>query len=156
MNSASAESTVRPSEPASFASPLDDQQCLVNCLDEYQRFAIETDQNKRSGLDGLAFPLLGLFGEVGTLLSALKKKQRERNSYVGYSEVVIEEFGDVLWYLSSVMWRASLTFSDLAKHILFTWPNENAIERSRPSPDSPEFETAVIALAGKTGLLLNE
>ena len=45
-------------------------------LNEYQSIAQRTDQNKQSGLDGLAFPLLGLFGEVGTLLSALKKKRR--------------------------------------------------------------------------------
>jgi hypothetical protein len=48
-------------------------------LNEYQIIARRTDQNKDSGLDGLGFFLLGLFGEVGTLLSALKKKQRDRD-----------------------------------------------------------------------------
>ena len=32
----------------------------------------------------MAFPLLGLFGETGSLLSELKKKQRDSASYSGY------------------------------------------------------------------------
>ena len=43
-------------------------------LNEYQRIARQTDQNDQKGLKGLPFFLLGIFGEVGTLLSALKKK----------------------------------------------------------------------------------
>ncbi len=126
-------------------------------LDEYQRAAVQTDQNRRHGIDGLAFPLLGLFGEVGTLLSALKKKQRDQESYAGYSETVIEEFGDVLWYLSNVAWRASFTFSDLAQSMFCDRGNQNSVRRNQgESIDSPEFERAIIALAGKAGLLLNE
>src|SRR5439155_11394614 len=122
-------------------------------LNEYQRAATQTDQNPRRGMDGLAFALLGLFGEIGTLLSALKKKQRDRDSYVGYSEAVIEEFGDVLWYFSNVASRASLSLGGLAQRVF----NELPYERDRTgSDDSPEFEAAIIALAGKTGLLLNE
>jgi len=43
-------------------------------LDDYQVRALETDQIKQTGLEGLPYFLLGLFGEVGTLLSALKEK----------------------------------------------------------------------------------
>jgi len=134
-----------------------EQGALLECLDEYQKSAQQTDQNEQTGMEGLAFPLLGLFGEVGTLLSALKKKQRDKDSYVGYSESVVEEFGDVLWYLSNVAWRASLNFTDLAKHLSLHWRNSHLLRRNRTgSPDSSEFEAAVIALAGKAGLLLNE
>ena len=59
-------------------------------------------------------PLLGLFGEVGSLLSALKKKQRDRTSYLGYEDSVIEEFGDVLWYFSNIAARANLDLNALA------------------------------------------
>jgi len=128
---------------------------LVAALDRYQRSAIQTDQNRRHGWEGLAFPLLGLFGEVGTLLSALKKKQRDQDSYVAYSETVIEEFGDVLWYLSNVAWRASLTFCDLARSVCFDSTNQDAAQNRDQPLDSPEFERAIIALGGKTGLLLN-
>jgi len=47
-------------------------------IDEFQRHTLATDQNALLGMDGLRFPLLGLFGEVGSLLSALKKKQRDQ------------------------------------------------------------------------------
>jgi len=125
-------------------------------LDDYQEAAARTDQNRRGGMEGLAFPLLGLFGEVGTLLSALKKKQRDRNSYVRYSEAVVEEFGDVLWYFSNVASRASLSLRDLAQRVFEDWSNSNGCQPNRPGSDnSPEFESAVIALAGRVGLLLN-
>src|SRR3954466_16343407 len=84
-------------------------------LDDYQVRGLETDQIKQKGLDGLPFFLLGLFGEVGTLLSALKKKQRDRESYVGYSDAIIEEFGDSLWYFTNIASRASLKLSVLAQ-----------------------------------------
>ena len=132
--------------------------------------ARRTDQNSTRGLEGLAFPLLGLFGEVGTLLSALKKKLRDRDSYVGYSDAVVEEFGDVLWYFTNIASRASLNLSVLGQLVsrdLTDWADVEA-ERvagfrdlqppraKRGSPNSPEFESALIALAGKVGLLLND
>lgn len=139
-------------------------------LNQYQDSARETDQNHSGGLGGLAFPLLGLFGEVGTLLSALKKKQRDKDSFVGYSEAVIEEFGDVLWYFANIASRAGLNLSVLAQLVFRDLADWDQVEvhhfgtfgdiQSRRDPagsaNSPEFEAAVIALAGKTGLLLND
>lgn len=139
-------------------------------LDTYQAAAKRTDQNATKGLRGLAFPLLGLFGEVGTLLSALKKKQRDQKSYAGYSDAVLEEFGDVLWYFSNIASRASLHLSVLAQRAyrgledwgdvevqrLATFDELPQRKMTHASPDSPEFEAAVIILAGKVGLLLND
>lgn len=140
-------------------------------LDEYQRIAQRTDQNtEKAGLDGLAFPLLGLFGEVGTLLSALKKKQRDRESFVGYEEAVIEEFGDVLWYFSNISSRVSLKLSAIAEKIFRglqnwdegdgdsfrTFEDIQSKKNAQGSTNSPAFEAALIALAGKVGLLLDD
>jgi NTP pyrophosphatase (non-canonical NTP hydrolase) len=139
-------------------------------LNQYQDSARATDQNQSGGLRGLAFPLLGLFGEVGTLLSALKKKQRDKDSFVGYSDAVIEEFGDVLWYFANIASRAGLNLSVLAQLVFRDLADWDQVEvhhfatfgdiqgRRDPtgSANSPEFEAAVIALAGKTGLLLND
>jgi NTP pyrophosphatase (non-canonical NTP hydrolase) len=130
---------------------------FLDWLDVYQEAASRTDQNVRSGMEGLAFPLLGLFGEVGTLLSALKKKQRDKVSYIGYAEAVVEEFGDVLWYFSNIASRASLSMSDLARHVFQNRATSNEFDRARGgSLNSSEFEAAVIALAGTAGLLLGE
>jgi|HubBroStandDraft_2_1064218.scaffolds.fasta_scaffold722730_1 hypothetical protein len=41
-------------------------------LKAYQASVVSTDQKKDSGVD-LSFPLLGLFGETGSLLSEAKK-----------------------------------------------------------------------------------
>jgi NTP pyrophosphatase (non-canonical NTP hydrolase) len=139
-------------------------------LDDYQIIARSTDQHQLIGLDGLAFPLLGLFGEVGTLLSSLKKKQRDRESFFGYTEAVVEEFGDVLWYFSNIASRASLSLNMIAQKIsrdLQNWDevkpestvtfNDLQSEKNVDgSPESPAFEASLIALAGKVGLLLND
>ncbi len=126
-------------------------------LSDYQEAAARTDQNRRGGIEGLAFPLLGLFGEVGSLLSALKKKQRDNDSYAGYSETVLEEFGDVLWYFSNIASRVSLRLTDLAgKGPKSTRDSGRWRRVGVETNKSPEFEGAVIALAGKVGLFLNE
>ncbi len=138
-------------------------------LNEYQLVAQRTDQNKQKGLDGLPFFLLGLFGEVGTLLSALKKKRRDEDSYVGYNDAIIEEFGDSLWYFSNLASRASLKLSVLAQKSLRglkdwddvkngsfnTFESVQVKKNDHGSTTSEPFEAALISLAGKVGLLLH-
>ena len=65
---------------------------------EFEAQAAATDQNP----DDPDTPLLGLVGEVGSLLSAFKKKRRDTDAFFGYHESVVEELGDVLWYISRV------------------------------------------------------
>jgi NTP pyrophosphatase (non-canonical NTP hydrolase) len=83
-------------------------------LQEYQASAAKTDRTRSS--KGLEFLLLGLFGEIGTLLDEVKKKQRDTRSYVGYESSVIEELGDVLWYLTNIADRSGLALSAIAQH----------------------------------------
>ncbi len=139
-------------------------------MNEFQRHTLATDQNVSKGMDGLRFPLLGLFGEVGSLLSALKKKQRDRASYIGYEDSVIEEFGDVLWYFSNIAARANLYLSVLAQRMsrdLTDWDETEPHEFgtfgdiqplcSTGTPfSSSVFEQRLIELAGKTGRLLDD
>jgi NTP pyrophosphatase (non-canonical NTP hydrolase) len=139
-------------------------------MNEFQRHALATDQNASQGMDGLRFPLLGLFGEVGSLLSALKKKQRDRASYIGYENSVIEEFGDVLWYFSNIAARANLDLSVLAQRMsrdLSDWDETEPHEFgtfgdiqplcSTGTPfSSIVFEQRLIELAGKTGRLMDD
>jgi NTP pyrophosphatase (non-canonical NTP hydrolase) len=139
-------------------------------VDEYQDAAARTDKTSTKGFGGIAFLLLGLFGEVGTLLSALKKKQRDQAAYVGYSEAVMEELGDVLWYFSNIASHASLRLSVIAQLAHSDFDSWNDVEvdslatfqsfqgrkTKHGSPNSPEFEHAIMLLAGKVGLLLND
>ncbi|MGH7812802.1 MAG: nucleoside triphosphate pyrophosphohydrolase family protein [Candidatus Binataceae bacterium] len=139
-------------------------------LDEYQKLARQTDQNRDIRRpDALTFSLLGLSGEVGTLLSAFKKKQRDEKSFLDYEEALIEEFGDSLWYFSNVCSRSFLKLSRIAQNFarrpLASDGASSPAPRSfddaqfkryhRGSASSPRFEAALISLAGKVGLMLD-
>ena len=134
----------------------------------YQELAALTDQKRDPG-SGLAFPLLGLFGETGSLLSEVKKKQRDAASYVGYTGSVAEELGDVLWYFTSLAARARLSIADIAHSLnrgLENWDNVHApdlefasLHQKTSSPQkqpSPAFEDTLLRLAGEVGLLLTD
>ena len=137
-------------------------------ISAYHLAAQRTDQRRKID-DGLAFPLLGLFGETGSLLSEVKKKQRDPIAYLGYEETVLEELGDVLWYLTAVADRAHLTLADLAinlDHGLEDWHGSGddtltfaAIEASThpvASAPSAQFEKALLNLSAEVGLLMTD
>lgn len=140
-------------------------------LDEYQQFTTRTDRSNRAGIDGLRFVLLGLFGEVGSLLSELKKKQRDKDAYIAYHDSVIEEFGDVLWYFSSAALRAGLDLSVIAQRVAArledwdyhgrsgakTFADLQKRQAAFTGPLATEIvEQRLIALAGKVGLLVED
>ncbi len=81
-------------------------------MNDYQTANRQTD---RMPPDSLDMPLLGLFGEIGSLLSELKKKQRDQRAYIKYDTAVLEELADVLWYFSQLATRAGLTLEVLAQ-----------------------------------------
>ena len=87
-------------------------------LRDYMR---EIEFTDRLPKDDLRPVLLGLFGEVGGILAAAKKHQREKEAYVGYQQALEEEFGDVLWYFATLCRRLDADietiFSDAAKHV---------------------------------------
>lgn len=140
-------------------------------LDRYQSWTTLTDKNRRSDAGGIGFALLGLFGEVGSLLSELKKKQRDSDSYIAYHDSVIEEFGDALWYLANVALRAGLRLSALSRRVsanLADWdyhgrpaPRTFAeLQRRRRAFRGPRssnlVERRLLSLAGKVGTLLDD
>jgi NTP pyrophosphatase (non-canonical NTP hydrolase) len=85
-------------------------------LDEYQSRAVASDRTRNSG-GQFDLPVLGLFGEAGSLLSEVKKKQRDSSSYIGFEASVLEEMGDVLWYLSIIAHHAGIQLSTLGKNL---------------------------------------
>jgi hypothetical protein len=132
---------------------------------DYAAQALTTDQRSDGG--SLTFPLLGLFGETGSLLSEVKKKQRDRASYIGYAGAVVEELGDVLWYLTTVAARGGLTLSDIAANLgrgYSDWQRTGDTTPSlaslqpeimpRPTEPSAAFEKTLLQLAGQVGLLV--
>lgn len=134
-------------------------------IEDYARQALATDQRSDSG--SLAFPLLGLVGETGSLLSEVKKKQRDKASYIGYAGAVVEELGDVLWYLTIVAARGGLTLSkavaDLGsgdqdrKHAgdaALSFASLQPEIMPRATEPSAAFEHTLLRLAGEVGLLV--
>ncbi|MCH6554060.1 MAG: nucleoside triphosphate pyrophosphohydrolase family protein, partial [Acidobacteria bacterium] len=57
--------------------------------------------------------LMGLFGEVGSIMATAKKLRREKEAYAGYQPAVEEEFGDVLWYFAALCRRLDLGIDDI-------------------------------------------
>ena len=58
--------------------------------------------------DNLQPVLMGLFGEVGSIMATAKKYHREKAAYAGYHQAVTEEFGDVLWYFTTLCRRLGI------------------------------------------------
>ncbi len=74
-------------------------------LQEYERIIVETD---RFSLEEINPILLGLYGEVGSIMAASKKYRREKKAYPTYKDAVEEEFGDALWYFSALCRRVNI------------------------------------------------
>lgn len=85
---------------------------------DYYARAEETDRfkNEPDGLTQLGF---GFFGEVGGLLSALKKVSRD-TLLETEGEFAAEELGDALWYLVSLASHIGLDPNALGKACLLT------------------------------------
>jgi hypothetical protein len=76
--------------------------------------------------------LLGLFGEVGSIMATAKKFHREGAAYSGYRSAVEEEFGDALWYFTALCRRLGVRVDELLE----------AITTERTSPVSPTAQVA--------------
>jgi NTP pyrophosphatase (non-canonical NTP hydrolase) len=90
-------------------------------FEEYQRAAQATDQVPLRPVDSeiereraLMVPLLGLAGEAGSLLTEYKKWLRERDAYVIFEDRIVEELGDVLWYVANLATKAGLDLGTIA------------------------------------------
>ena len=103
-------------------------------LNEYQRQAQVTDQVKGTSGDSLLVPLLGLAGEVGSLLVEYKKQLRDGPAHRMYQEQVGEELGDLLWYIANIASKHSLDLESIARDNLrkttARWSREAPEQRS--------------------------
>lgn len=81
----------------------------------YQTEAAKTDQVANDDEKGKLVPLLGLAGEVGTLLTDYKKFLRDGSAHERFDEQVAEELGDLLWYIANVASKFGLDLEEVAK-----------------------------------------
>jgi NTP pyrophosphatase (non-canonical NTP hydrolase) len=95
-------------------------------LNEYQELAAETDQfpeeeDASAGTElsrARLVPLLGLVGEVGSVLVEYKKLVQAGPVHSRFREQLAEELGDMLWYLAAVATKAGLTLEEIAQQNL--------------------------------------
>jgi hypothetical protein len=83
--------------------------CNTLLLRDYSSIVAETDKLPQHEL----LPVLyGLYGEVGSILTAAKKYYRESEVYTGYSAALEEEFGDTIWYLAALCRRVGVSLDE--------------------------------------------
>jgi NTP pyrophosphatase (non-canonical NTP hydrolase) len=85
-------------------------------LADYMSQVEPTDRFRRDDLQPI---LLGLFGEVGSIMSAAKKFHREGEAFAGYRRAVEEEFGDALWYLTALCRRREVPVDEILAEAAF-------------------------------------
>ncbi|BDI29089.1 hypothetical protein CCAX7_11400 [Capsulimonas corticalis] len=98
-------------------------------LNQYQDLATATKQKPKKEGDSLTVSLLGLACEATGPLAEFKKHIRDGDAYKIYPDRMLEELGDVLWYLASVASEFNLTLQEIAetnlKKTQERWGQEN-------------------------------
>jgi hypothetical protein len=79
-------------------------------LTEYVSAISDTDVLSAGDLTRV---LMGIYGEVGGIMSTAKKHVREREAYPGFRRATEEEFGDTLWYLAALCKRLGISLATL-------------------------------------------
>ncbi len=92
----------------------------------------------------IALLAAGLFGETGSVLTELKKSERETGAYPSYRNRLVEEIGDLLWYFARLV--SLLAPSEMQK--LDDW----AARAVRPS--NADAMSEALHLGGAAGALL--
>jgi NTP pyrophosphatase (non-canonical NTP hydrolase) len=119
----------------------------------FERNAIATDKLENK----METALLGLVGEVGSLVSALKKKRRDTDGFLGYHDAVLEELGDVLWYVSAVARCGGTSLEDVLVRAAVDTDSQGTVTLGALAPRTPSgvdeaaFERSLLELAGEGG-----
>ncbi len=112
-------------------------------MNEYQQKAQVTSQGERGDQNTKMVALLGLSGETGSLLTLYKKALRDGSSFELINDRIVEELGDVLWYVADIAAQFGLHLDDVADSNLVKiadrWVPSNAL--SFPQFDSHYEET---------------
>ncbi len=72
-----------------------------------QKYHLDDKLNK-------VIPFLGIVGEAGSVLTELKKSIRDGDSYTNFKPKLIEELGDVLWYISAIATQNGIDLEEVA------------------------------------------
>ena len=79
-------------------------------LSAYNREIVSTDKLPPGEVEPALF---GLFGEVGSVLTVVKKRGRDGSAFRGWDRLFAEELADVLWYFATVSRRLGVDLDQL-------------------------------------------
>lgn len=101
-------------------------------LNDYQELANRTDQRPGRDEPALAFPLLGLASEVGSLVNQYKKRIRDGEAHELFDKNAAVELGDILWYVANLSEKLGFPLQDIAdqnlRRINERWPADTEEE----------------------------
>ena len=83
-------------------------------LNEYQELALRTSRNDLDNEQHLMNGCLGLAGEAGECCDLLKKHNFQDGREI--KEKLIDELGDVLWYVSEAATALGIWMDKIAEH----------------------------------------
>lgn len=122
-----------------------DDDTSISFLRQYELSIEKTD---RFSKDEITPILMGLYGEVGSIMATSKKYYREKKAYVGHKAAVEEEFGDAFWYLSALCRRLDINLESILGDLADDKPSIkktlNTLESK--SAVSKELDAALIDL----------
>tara|TARA_B100001013_G_scaffold316624_1_gene224089 strand:- start:170 stop:517 length:348 start_codon:yes stop_codon:yes gene_type:complete len=83
---------------------------------EYQKLSRRTAVYPNIG-NNLYYPALGLAGETGEVMNKIKKIMRDKLDIKdkNLKEMIENELGDILWYISNLATELNLSLDDIAK-----------------------------------------
>lgn len=99
-------------------------------LNDYQELALRTSRNDLTSQAHLMNGCLGLAGEAGECCDLLKKHQFQDGRDI--KEKMIDELGDVLWYVSETATALGVWMDDIAEH------NIEKLKKRYPEGFDPE------------------
>lgn len=98
----------------------------------YESLAQRTSSPKHSRIDKITNGLMGLNGESGECIDVLKK-----HFFQGHeldTEKIIDELGDVLWYIAETCKGLGINMEEVARHniakLMKRYPEGFSVERS--------------------------
>jgi NTP pyrophosphatase (non-canonical NTP hydrolase) len=98
-------------------------------LNDYQTKARETAVYPKTSVQtNIFYPTLGLAGEAGEIANKVKKVIRDDNSQLTEERRLdlLDECGDVLWYLAELVGELGASFDEVAENNLQKLANRKA------------------------------
>ena len=81
---------------------------------DYQKQAVKTAIY--SPAVDTVYPALGLASEAGEVAGKVKKYMRDGGSYIMLRDQLLDELGDVLWYVAAIARDLDIELEEIAEH----------------------------------------